>query len=232
MNFKDAQPIRGPGFWKLNCKYLHNDADFIKTIKEKIEEYKLIHLNCPSNPNILWDAFKCTITGTCIEYCVRKKKERKYEKDRLLKGIEEIDNKLSTDPNNGQYFNEKEQLISQLNKILDQETQGLIIRSRIRWAEEGEKSSRYFCNLEKRTGERKSIFKMKNDNDIITDQSKLLEEIYLFYQNLYSKQDSSDNLEVMDNFLDSIDIPQIDETDKDFLETPISKQEVLKPLLQ
>ena len=49
---------------------------------------------------------------------------------------------------------------------------------------------------------------MKNDNDIITDQSKLLEEIYLFYQNLYSKQDSSDNLEVMDNFLDSIEIPQ------------------------
>ena len=40
-------------------------------------------------------------------------------------------------------------LEAQLNKVLDYETRGLIIRSRVRWMEEGEKRTKYFCNLEK-----------------------------------------------------------------------------------
>ena len=85
---------------------------------------------------------------------------------------------------------------------LDEETQGLIIRSRIRWAEEVEKSSRYFCNLEKRTGEKKSIFRLKNENDdTIVNQHTILEEIHSFYQVLYKKQQDGNNLEnIMDNF--------------------------------
>ena len=223
--FKDARPVRGRGFWKLNCKYLHSDADFIQTIKEKIDEFKIIHQGSHCTPNILWDSLKCTITGTCIEYCVRKKKERKAEKDRLLREVEEIDLKLSFDLNNNKLIEEKEQLITHLNKILDQETEGLIIRSRIRWTEEGEKSSRYFCNLEKRLGEKKSIFRLKNDNDIVvTDQLKLLEEINSFYQNLYKKQ--NEDFDAIEDFLDSIDIPQLEVLDKDFLEAPLSKQEL------
>ena len=35
-------------------------------------------------------------------------------------------------------------LEADLNKIVDQETAGLIVRSRIRWAEHGERSSKYF----------------------------------------------------------------------------------------
>ena len=60
----------------------------------------------------------------------------------------------------------------ELNKINDQETAGLIIRSRVKWAEHGEKSSRYFCNLEKRSNEKKNIHVVKNDTgSIISDQN-------------------------------------------------------------
>ena len=108
------------------------------------------------------------------------------------------------------------------------ETKGLIIRSRLRWAEEGEKSSKYFCNLEKRTGEKKSIFKLKNeDDDIIVDQHAILEEINSFYQTLYTKHcgdNSSDN--EMEDFLDSIEFPQLNEVDKVLLDKPISKKEL------
>ena len=159
LNFKGAQPLRGPGFWKLNCKYLHNDVNFINTVKQKIEEFKLIHFESRCNPNILWDTLKCTITGTCIEYCTREKKKKTFAKKQLLKEIEELEAKISADLHNTELLKEKDFLLQALNDILDEETQGLIIRSRIRWAEEGEKSSRYFCNLEKRTGEKKSIFK-------------------------------------------------------------------------
>ena len=102
-----------------------------------------------------------------------------YQKDwkiELLREIEDVDNKLSTDLDNNELLNEKDILLQALNDILNEETQGLIIRSRLRWAEEGEKSSRYFCNLEKRTGEKKSIFILKNENDeVIVNQHNIME---------------------------------------------------------
>ena len=149
-----------------------------------------------------------------------------------MREIEDIDNKLSTDLHNDELLNEKDFLLQTLNIILDEETQGLIIRSRIRWAEEGEKSSRYFCNLEKRTGEKKSIFRLKNENNdnIIVNQSTILEEIHTFYKVLYRKQGDDNNLDLMDNFLESIEIPQLNEVDKELLEKPISKQELYETL--
>ena len=78
-----------------------------------------------------------------------------------MKDIEEIDKQLSDDLDNKQLLFEKDILTQTLNAHLNQETQGLIVRSRIRWAEEGEKSSRYFCNLEKRMGEKKEYLQIE-----------------------------------------------------------------------
>ena len=55
------------------------------------------------------------------------------------------------------------------NNIINQETADLIVRSRIKWAEHGEKSSRYFCNLEKRSSEKK--VKLFLDDLIHEDQN-------------------------------------------------------------
>ena len=229
LKFKDDQPARGPSFWKLNCGLLHSDAEFVKVVKEKIEEFKLIHLNSECNPNILWDALKCTIIGICIEYSSRKKKERMVQKDKLFKEIDEIKIKISNNVNDSSsnLIDQLDQLNDQLNKILDNETQGLIIRSRIRWVEEGEKSSKYFCNLEKRLGEKKSIFRIqKDDGDIVIDKDKILEEIQNFYQNLYAEQNPNVGGEAEEIFLDSIEIPNLNEDDKDFMERPISEKEL------
>ena len=100
-------------------------------------------------------------------------------------------------------------LEADLNKIIDQETAGLIVRSRIKWAEQGEKSSKYFCNLEKRSNEKKSIHILKDNSDsIISDQKDILKELYSFYQTLYTSK-STHNKEDIRSFLDSLDIPQI-----------------------
>ena len=64
IHFNDNHPLRGKGYWKLNCHYLHHDADFIKLIKEKITEFKQIHEESVCSPNTQWDALKCVITGT------------------------------------------------------------------------------------------------------------------------------------------------------------------------
>ena len=58
LQFSDGQPIKGPGFWKLNCHFLRNNADFIKLIKPKIAEFKAVHHNTECDPYILWDSMK------------------------------------------------------------------------------------------------------------------------------------------------------------------------------
>ena len=55
---------------------------------------------------------------------------------------------------------EELELTIQLDKILDRETQGTIVRSGIRWAEEGGKSSTYFCKLEKKIERRKAFLEL------------------------------------------------------------------------
>ena len=76
LSFNDGHPPKGRGFWKLNCNYLHHDSDFIMLVKNTIHDFKEAHKNSDCNPNIIWDSLKCTIAGVCIEYSVRKKRER------------------------------------------------------------------------------------------------------------------------------------------------------------
>ena len=135
IEFDDNQPLKGKGYWKLNTHYLLHDPEFIKLIKEKTTEFKFIHKDSQCNPNIIWDSFKCFITGVCIEYSSRKKKERIQEKDKLVADIDNIKSQLPSSNNSvsdSPLFLQLEELEGKLNKIYEFETKGLIIRSRFR----------------------------------------------------------------------------------------------------
>ena len=70
-------------------------------------------------------------------------------------------------------------------KVIDNEKlQGSIIHSRVKWVEEGERSSKSFFDLEKQSYLRKFIQKLKtNSGEIITDP----EEIALYQRQFYEK---------------------------------------------
>lgn len=70
-------------------------------------------------------------------------------------------------------------------------TRGTILRSRARWHEQGERSNKYFLNLEKRNHSRKLVSKLKLQNgSVITNQFDILEEQSKFYKSLYNSQQS------------------------------------------
>jgi hypothetical protein len=203
-------------------------------------DFKDCHKDSVCDPNIVWDAFKCTISGYCIGYSARKKKERNTNKEKLTQEIDDIQTKLADASDDNIYselVSRLQQTELELNKILDFETNGLLIyiyiRSRCHWAEEGEKSSKYFCNLEKRVCEKKNINRIQSeDQSMVTDTNVILQTIHEFYTNLYSKDDSCDvgNLDISDEFLSSLTIPQLPKEDKCTLEQPISKSEVFRTI--
>ena len=65
---------------------------------------------------------------------------------------------------------------------------GVKIRSRVRWISDGEKETKYFCNLEKRNFVSKCMNSLiKDKGSTINVQSELLQETMNFYKTLYTK---------------------------------------------
>ena len=126
---------------------------------------------------------------------------------------------------------ELDDLEKKLNGILDQETAGLIVRSRIKWAEHGEKSSKYFCNLENRNNEKKTIRQVRlNNGNIEVNSDKILQEVGSYFESLYSSDCLEADNETASCFLSGLDLPLVSENDRFQLNSPITKAEIWSTL--
>ncbi len=100
-------------------------------------------------PQLLWDTVKDQIRGSTIKYSSTKKK-KEMEK---LKNLETLLHQLEEqhDLNDNTVINSSIRNTKQnIEKIMEDRTRGACIRHRVRWYEEGEKSSKYIFNLGKR----------------------------------------------------------------------------------
>ena len=67
---------------------------------------------------------------------------------------------------------------NELNQFIQNDAKGAAIRSRARWIQFGEKNSRYFLGLEKWHNDKKFIKSLKNEQeDLESDQKLILEKI-------------------------------------------------------
>jgi hypothetical protein len=116
----------------------------------------------------------------------------------------------------------------ELEQIENHKTEGLIIRSKVRWYEQGGKSNKYFLNLEKRNQTKKCISKLYNKECILlTKQSDIRDEVKDFYVNLYkSNICHSTEKKVCENmFLNQKNLPNLSEDLKSLCEGYVTKDE-------
>ena len=96
---------------------------------------------------------------------------------------------LDQNPQEANLVTEIERVKLDLQRIAEHKTKGAIIRSRARWYEHGERNTKYFMNLEKRSHERKHIVKLKTDqNEYVEEPKRILCEMETFYKALYASQ--------------------------------------------
>ena len=69
------------------------------------------------------------------------------------------------------------------------------MKSHIQYYEEGEKSSKFFFNLEKRNYINKVITKVNLEGNIVSEPNLVIKEMRKYYKNLYSSK-LSDNSNV------------------------------------
>ena len=99
----------------------------------------------------------------------------------MLKEIEILEKQQDTN------FEEYERKENELQEIKHIKMEGAKVRSRAKWLNEGEKSTNYFCYLETRNFMSKTMnCLLSSAGNFLKSQSEVLNEVELFYCNLYS----------------------------------------------
>ena len=193
--------IKPKTFWKFNNSLLHN-IKFITEIKNVINDvkkqyaatpYNLLNINLVENehfqttinPQLFFEILLLEIRSKTIAFSSALKKQENRETKELEV---EINNLEKSDPTGN--YEEVKIKQEKLRLIREQKLKGTIIRSRARWIDQGEKPSKYFCNLESRHFVSKRMTSIIGPNqEEITDFNLIKENVNKFYKNLYSSKE-------------------------------------------
>ena len=238
LSLKKEEIQRDRPFWKFNNSLL-KDMDYIQQIKRTISDVKKQYAVPVYNfdsiddiPNetiqfqisdqLFFEMLLLEIRGKTISYASYKKKSEMEKEKELLKKINQLETSIDEDD-----ITLLEDLKMQLREIRNKKIEGMMIRSRTKWLKDGEKSSRYFCNLEKRNFVDKSMgFIEKENGEIISEQKDILDEVKQFYVELYSLKE----VEEIDLNATLTDAPTLTNEDSELIEGPITYAEASSAL--
>ena len=113
-------------------------------------------------------------------------------------------------------------LKNELDTICDHIAEGIRIRNKCDWYKQGEKSTKFFQNLQKQRGAQNTIEKFIIDDTEVTDQTYILNHIKDFYETLFKKREQKTTAKIK-IFLNAIDVPKLSENqvklcEKDLIE--------------
>ena len=140
--------LKGPGNWKMSCSLL-DDEEYEDDIARMIPLGTAYGQKEFTDDRIKWDWIKYNIRACAIQYSKRKAKERGKKELDLQEELSRARSKLENNPNdhNITYYNVVQ---GRLESFYEEKTKGVIIRARAKWHEHGEKSTKYFLNLQEK----------------------------------------------------------------------------------
>ena len=112
-----------------------------------------------------------------------------------------------------------------LEQISMHKTEGAMIRSKVRWCEQGERRTRFFFNLEKRNRSNNYITKLKAENRTLVTPTEILNEEHRYYQNLYTSTCTNPNDTCFDEFFESPTLPKLTSQFADTCDGFLTKEE-------
>ena len=80
--------------------------------------------------------------------------------------------------------------ISELEKTREAQ-----VRARIKWAEEGERSTKFFLNLEKSRAQGNTIHRLvKDDGSFLNTSGEIIKEVHMYYKSLFKETKEIDEI--------------------------------------
>jgi len=239
MNLTEKQ--KGSGYWKMNNSLLRDKqyVDLVKeTIKETVGQYAAspyaretlmtmdkteIQFNVTDQTFL--DMILMNVRSKTISYSTWRKKDRKKKEasleEEIAKVERELDQKSDEDEKERMHLR---QLKRELEDIREEKINGIMMRSRARWYEQGEKPTKYFCNLEKRRYINKTIQRLKVEGREIEDTKEIITEQRKYYANLYAFRENDS--ELTKKTLNNLNLPSLNEESAESLEGPLTITEL------
>jgi len=233
LKISDNTDSRGGGFWKLNVSLLSKPA-YIKLIKTTIN--MAIEENKGADPNLLLDTVKCRIRGASIKYSSFLKKQKANNFQTWTCELEKLQNQLSLAFEGTDIRRIKMEIdnkTEQLNRLIEEDTAGAILRSRVQNYEEGERNTKYFYNLEKTNNKNKTITNLITDRGKIEGNDNILNEEVRYYKQLYSSQITKYNPKLRESVFSEFFVkqhPTVDAVTSNDMTTNITEYEIYNTL--
>ena len=176
----------GPGVWKLNNSFL-DDKDFCDLIRKTISDHILVQSRYFDSICDWWEFLKQSIKDVCVAFARKKRKELCHERVLLTNRLIRLRRRLCDgDESVVSLILEIE---SKLKALYSRELEGVKIRSRAKWIEEGEKPSRYFFKLENSKFEKCRIDSVYDASGAeVFNQKEIAKAHVDFYSDLFSDE--------------------------------------------
>ena len=232
---------RGKGTWKLNNSLLL-DLELRNRIEEEIEliistyactpyhpdfvkEYKYNQIDLMIGIDLFWEVLHAQLRGLIMSYASGKKRQQNYQENKLIKEISVLESKLAQELNNENYISNLKEKNNELEEIRMHKLNGSLIRSRWQNVSMGEKPSKYFLNMENKNFVSKNIRELKIGNKTINNPKDILEEMKIFYNNLYKHKE---HLDIEDTELNRVrdSLPKLNNADRENMEKEITMEEL------
>ena len=121
-------------------------------------------------------------------------------------------------------------MVNEFHHIVREQSFGAQVRSRAKWVEEGERSTKYFFNLEKQNASLNTIKQLKTaDGSYTTSETEILDEEYNYYKNFY-KSDNISEVDVNKYLNDTEGLQTLNQKEKDLLGGKISECECVEAI--
>ena len=158
--------------WKMNVSLLE-DENYLEQLRINVLKWKQEGEIDLSDKRCVWDWIKYNIRLHAISYS-KEKAKLKYEKEqRIQQELKDANRLFENDPSASNRLR-LDEIKEKLELLYEEKVKGIVIRARARWHEYGERSTKYFLNLEKRNHVKKHILGYSpNKNNFIKTYTKL-----------------------------------------------------------
>ena len=149
-----------------------------------------------------WELLKIKVKEYTQRFCRKKSVTEKNIRSILLEErLRSLEIKIDVSVHNAGLENDYSKVKTKLEKIYQAEAKGAGIRARLKWIEQGERSTKYFLGLEKNSVRKKEIKQLKSQNGkrTIRKQEEIIKEVRRFYAQLYNNE--SKNVEEMKKYV-------------------------------
>ena len=186
LNVVDTQ--RGPGYWKFNKLILH-DKIYVDKCNQIIEQAQEKHAGVADDD--IWLCCKDDLIQWSKKRAMKIARDKKQYFRNITAKLDALKLQLTEDSVGiVEDIKKYQQLIE---RHLEEHTRAAAFRSRAQYANEHEKSSKFFFALEKRRYNAKTMTKLIDDQgNSITNPKKILKAQHEFYSELYSSDKNTE----------------------------------------